>query len=414
MGKDYRFVKRRVVITGMGAVSPYGLGVDKFIRGIWTNTSAVTVMEEWEDRGLRSHLAAPVPDFDVKKAVHRMFRRNMGGMALYAAIAAREAVEDSKIDSSLLAAGRVGVVMGSTTGSPEAYEAFYEKFFPDRRAHGIKSGLFFKIMGHTCSANTAQFLGVSGEQWASVSACASSSQAIGLGFLLISSGRQDVMICGGADEVHHTVTMVFDVVGAASLRNSNPDTTPSPFDVRRDGVVCGGGSGVVMLESLEHARRRGARIYGEIAGFGNTTDSGHISNPSPLAMKNAMLNAIKEAGITRDDISYVNAHATGTVTGDAAEAEAISMIFGKRAPVSSLKGHFGHTLGAAGSLETIAVLKMIERQELVPTLNLDEPAPDCNNINLLRKFEKMPVCSVLKNNFALGGVNTSIVLRSVD
>ena len=267
-------------------------------------------------------------------------------------------------------------------------------------------------MSHSCAANVSLALGINGEQWAPSSACSSAAQAIGLGYLLIKSGRQDAMLCGGADEVHHTVTMVFDILKAASRKHNGKLATPRPFDSERDGVVCGGGSGILLLESLDSALRRKDDIYCELLGFGHVTDSSHISNPHEDAMARAMRQALEEAGVDPAEIDYVNAHATGTLQGDIAEAIAIGNVVGNTPPVSSFKGHIGHTLGAAGALETIILLEMMQRQEVFPTLHLENPDPDCGGINLARgTITGHKIDTVLKNNFALGGVNAALVLR---
>jgi 3-oxoacyl-[acyl-carrier-protein] synthase II len=406
---------KRVVITGRGAVSPFGLGVKPLLEGVWSGRSTVKAMPEWTRiQGLRSLLAAPVPEFADKDLLPRSLRRTMGPMAVYAALAAREAATDAGFDEALLTSGAVGVAIGSTTGSPSAYEEFYRRFLPAEAITEIRSGEFFKIMGHSCAANVCLALGIHGEQWSPVSACASASQAIGLGYLLIQTGRQQALLCGGADEVHPSVTGVFDVVRAASLRNDAPTATPRPFDTNRDGVVCGGGSGILVLESYESARARGARIYCEIIGFGHVNDSEHIANPHEASMARAMVNALREAGIGGREVDYVNAHATGTLLGDLAEALAISMAVSKTVPVSSFKGHIGHTLGAAAALETIILLEMLAKQEIVPTLNLENPDPECAVVDLICKFEKRSLSTVLKNNFALGGVNSALVMRRVE
>lgn len=415
MGRSSPVSLRRVVITGRGAVSPFGLGVKALLDGIWSERSAVQAMPEWARiQGLGSLLAAPVPALAEKELLPRNLRRTMGPMSVYATLAAQEAVQDAGFDVSLLTSGSVGVAVGSTTGSPAAYEEFYRRFLPDNSIGEIKSGEFFKIMGHSCAANICLTLGVCGEQWSPVSACTSASQAIGLGYLLIQTGRQRAMLCGGADEVHPSVSGVFDVVRAASLRNEEPASTPRPFDRDRDGVVCGGGSGILILESYESAKERGAKIYCEVTGFGHVSDGEHIANPHEASMARAMEHALRDAGVDQRDVDYVNAHATGTELGDIAEARAIRKAVGKTAPVSSFKGHIGHTLGAAASLETIILLEMLARQELIPTLNLDNPDPGCEVVNLTRKIKKQRLATVLKNNFALGGVNAALVLRRHD
>ncbi|HER63246.1 MAG TPA: beta-ketoacyl-[acyl-carrier-protein] synthase family protein, partial [Desulfobacteraceae bacterium] len=219
------------------------------------------------------------------------------------------------------------------------------------------------------------------------------------------------VICGGADEVHHSVTMVFDIIRAASQDNDHPQQTPRPFDRNRDGVVCGGGAGILVIESLDSALARGARIYAEITGFGHASDPGHIANPSMTAMAGVMKDALKEAGLRPDEVDYVNAHATGTEQGDLAEAKAIGTIVAPSVPVSSLKGHMGHTLGASGALESILVLEMMQRGEILPTLHLNQIDPGCGAINIIKDLTPGPASTVIKNNFALGGVNVALVYQ---
>lgn len=402
----------RVVITGRGAISPFGIGVSSLLENIWSGRSAIRNMAAWSEvAGLKSHVAAPVPDFDYKKLLPRSVRRTAGAMAIYAILAAKEAIEDSGADEDAVTSDETGVIIGSTTGSAAAYEEFYSKYLPDKRLEEIKSGEFFKMMSHSCVANVCLALGITGEQWSPVSACTSSSQSIGLGYLLVQSGRQNMVLCGGADEAHASVTGVFDLLRAASCNNENPEESCRPFDQNRDGVVCGGGSGVLMLENYNSAKKRGAKIYGEIVGFGNVTDSGHIANPDQQSMVRAMSKAMKEGGIEPSEVDYVNAHATGTELGDIAEAVAISSAVNNEVPVSSLKGHLGHTLGAAGSLELIATLEMLERQEVIPTRNLNQIDPRCAQANLVIVKESKKIETILKNNFALGGVNTSLAIR---
>jgi len=387
--------------------------MESLSAGIRQGRSGVKIMEDWRGiGGLYSFLAAPVPEINPKEYLPRAVRRTMGNMALHAAIAAREAADDAGLTPEQLEGGRTGVVIGSTTGSPEIYESFYSKFLPERSAEGVKSGFFFKIMSHSCAANVSLALGINGEQWAPSSACTSAAQSMGLAYLLVKSGRQDAVLCGGADEVHHTVTMVFDVLKAASRSHEEILATPRPFDRDRDGVVCGGGSGILVLESLDSALKRNADIYCEVLGFGHVTDSSHIANPHEDSMARAMKQALDESGVNPAEIDYVNAHATGTLQGDTAEAIAIGNVVGNSPLVSSFKGHIGHTLGAAGALETIILLEMMQRQEVFPTLHLENPDPDCGGINLARTtITGHKIDTVLKNNFALGGVNAALVLR---
>ena len=404
----------RVVITGRGAVSPFGLGVSSLLDGVWAGRSAIRYMEQWaEVEGLHCRIAAPVPELEYKKLLPRAIRRTMGPMAVYATLAAKEAIEDAGLSDAIVTSENTGIVIGSTTGSASAFEEFYSKYLPVKRLAEIKSGEFFKMMGHSCSANVSLALGITGEQWAPVSACTSSSQSIGLAYLLIQTGRQQVVLCGGADEAHASVTGVFDLLRAASNHNEDPEKSCRPFDRDRTGVVCGGGSGVLVLENMDSAIARGAKMYGEIIGFGNVNDSTHIANPDKKSMARAMQRAMLEGGLGCGDIDYVNAHATGTDLGDVAEACAITSVVDKNTPVSSFKGHIGHTLGAAGSLELMILLEMLVKQEVIPTRNLENVDHRCSVAQLQREISTAKLDVVLKNNFALGGVNTSIAIRRV-
>lgn len=406
-------LNQRVVITGRGAVSPYGIGLKNLIDNIWQGRSAVVTMEDWREiAGLTSHLAAPVPAYNVKKALPRPLRRTMGAMAINGTLASMEAIKNAGLSEDFLQSGEVGVAFGSTTGSPEIYEKLYKIFLFEKTIEPVKSGEFFKIMGHSCSANIMYALGLKGEQWAPTSACTSSAQAIGLGYLLIATGRQKAMICGGAEDVHHSVTTTFDVLRATSRKNDSPQTTPSPFDRDRDGVVCGAGAGSLLLESLDSAQKRGAAILAEIVGFGHVSDPGHIAHPDPKAMAEAMKKALKEADIPPDSIDYINAHATGTPQGDTAEAEAIASVVGSKVPVSSCKGHMGHTLSAAGALESILCLEMMQRSEILPTLNLINPDTECTKVELPQKLTPRTIKYIMKNNFAMGGVNTALIYKN--
>jgi len=277
----------------------------------------------------------------------------------------------------------------------------------------MKSGLFFQIMGHSCAANVAQSFGITGRVMAPSAACATSSQAIGYAYEQIAFGRQDAMLCGGADELHPLTVATFDVMHAASTAfNQQPDQSPRPFDSMRDGLVCGEGSGILLLEKRSAAEARGAKILAEIIGFATTSDTSSIANPDAGAMHECMRLALQDAGITGTQLDYINAHATGTLQGDLAEAEATRRLVGDRVPVSSLKGHLGHTLAASGSIELSASIGMMQRGELVATRNLTRIDEGCAGLLHLRQNLKAQPRIILKNNFAMGGINSSLVIRS--
>jgi 3-oxoacyl-[acyl-carrier-protein] synthase II len=403
---------RRVVITGMGAISPFGRGVDILIESLFAMKSGVTKIPGLADfGGLRTHVAAVVPDMDPKE-IPRKYRRSMSKMSIYATLACQEAVSQGNVTEEQLSAGRLGISMGSTIGSPIATQEFFEDFLTYRSLERMRATTFFQIMNHSCAANVAQALGITGRILAPSSACSTGCQAIGYGFEMIASGKQDMMLCGGADEFHPLSPATFDVMNAASVRyNDAPHLTPRPFDRDRDGVVCSEGSGVLLLEELDSAQKRGARIFAEITGFATSSDTSNIADPNTESIEACIRLALEDAGVKADGIDYVNAHATGTIQGDIAESAAIGRVFGNDVPVSSLKGHLGHTMAACGGLEAIASIAMIDKGSLVPTLNLENVDPLCGDIRHVRQIETASLQTVLKNNFALGGVNTCIVIR---
>ena len=402
---------KRVVITGVGAVTPLGGGVNALIQGMELRKSAVCFMEEWSRYcGMSSHVAAPAKLKD-EKNIPRQKRRSMGRMSIFAAQAAEQALADSGIKSDDIS-NRTGCIIGSTTGSAGSISRAFEIMLFEKDLSRLPSSMFFQGMSHTAAINVAQYLGLTGCVMATSAACASSIQAIGTGYEFIRSGRQDVLLCGGAEELHPSVTGSFDVVFAASVKyNQTPQKTPRPFDEDRDGLVCGEGSGILVLEEYEHAVRRGAGIYAEITGYGTCGSGSHISQSDEGSIIRCINETLHDARTAPDEIDYINAHATGTVQGDKVEAAAIGKLFGDSVPVSSLKGYIGHTLGASGAIELIASLIMMEKGIIYPTLNLDGIGPDCRGINHVKKPLRKEINTVLKNCFAFGGVNAALVCR---
>lgn len=337
----------------------------------------------------------------------------MSPMSVYALLAAQEAAEQASLGEERLTDGRTGLIMGSTMGSVQTIEEFFRDYLGRENLDQVKSTLFFRVMGHSVAANVAQSLGISGRVLAPTAACSSSCQALGLAYECIALGRQDIVLCGGADEYHPLTTGTFDMMLAASCAyNDTPERTPRPFDRDRDGTVCSEGAGVLVLESFASAEKRGARILAEVAGFSSTCDTSSIASPDPAPLYRCMREALDNAGLRPEDVSYVNAHATATLQGDIAEGQAVALLFDGTVPVSSLKGHMGHTMAASGALECIACVHMLRNGVLLPTLNLDTEDPQCGAIHLLTRPRSQSVAVIVKNNFALGGVNCSLVLRS--
>ena len=403
---------KRVVITGMGAVSPFGQGVGILMESLIEGRSGIIQVPKMSDiEGLRSLVAGLVHDID-SGDIPRKHRRSMSAMSIYATMACQEALQQAGMDSEHCTSGRMGVAIGSTVGSTHTYQEIFSNYLSKRSIEQIKSTVFFKIMNHTCASNVSQVFGITGRCLSPAAACSTSIQAIGYGCEMIAMGKQDYMLCGGADEFHPLVTAAFDIMNAASTNfNEQPQRTPRPFDCARDGVVCSEGSGILLLESLESACKRRACIIGEIIGFATISDPSNIANPDVASIERCMWAALKNAAIKPDEVDYINAHATATVQGDLAESEAIYNVFGSNIPVSSLKGHIGHTMAASGALELIAVFDMMKRSRLIPTRNLDNVDESCNNINHIKKLEAARLCTAMKNNFALGGINSTLLVR---
>ena len=403
---------KRVVITGIGVVSPFGNGLPALMQGIEEGRSAVRRMEGWEQYiGLHSLVAAPVTIQDEKR-IPRQKRRSMGRMSIFAAQAADEAIADAGLVLADEDLWKIGCVIGSTMGSAKSINDTFELMLPAKDLSKLNSTMFFQCMSHTAAVNVAQYLGLNGTVMAPAAACASALHAIGTGYDLIRLGRQEVLLCGGAEELHPTVTGSFDILFATSTKyNDRPQQTPRPFDRDRDGLVCGEGSGLVVLEDYDRAIKRNAKIYAELIGYSTTANGLHVSQSNKESMIYCMQQALKDAGVNADAIDYVSAHATATIQGDQEEAEAIREVFGATVPVSSLKGYIGHTLGASGAIELAASLSMMQQGVIYPTLNLENVSPECEGIQHVMEPLKKQVRTVLKNGFAFGGINAALVYR---
>ena len=404
---------RRVVITGVGLKTPLGSTPSELLDRVLAGESAVEHVAEWSDvADLATRLATRVKDFDGRE-IPRKFRRTMSRMGQLAAVAAQQAVADAGLPEETVQSLRTGVAVSSTAGSAAAMESFFGDYLESRSARLVKATMFFQVMSHTTAANVALLLGARGEMLSPNVACASATQSIGLAFDRLRLGRADVFIVGGSEEMHPVAAITFAGVQAASTGfEDRPQDTPRPFDAERDGIVVGEGAGILVLETLEHAQARGATILGEVVGFATTCDAAHMSTPEPDGMEACMRLALADAGITPGEVDYINAHATGTVVGDRAEAEATHRVFGDAVPVSSTKGHMGHLLGACGSVEAALCLEAMKRGVLPPTKNLVQS--DTAPLDFITEPRTAKVRTVLSNNFAFGGVNTSLVLRAFE
>ena len=401
----------RAVITGYGVVTPIGYSVAEMMHALDQRACSTRAMPpSWNRFGrLRCQVGSQVELRD-PKAIPRSLRRTMSPMSIMAVQAALQALQHAGIDPAAIPTdSRFGCIMGSTTGSPIAITQTYETLLAKEEYMMLGASEFFRCVSHTVALNVAQFLGVKGVVSATSAACASGLQAVGAAYDQITLGRQDVVLCGGAEELHETVVGSFDILYAASAKfNNSPSSTPRPFDVNRDGLVCGEGAGVILMESHERAVRRGAKILAEVVGYHTCSNGIHVSQSDDVSMAHCMRTALDCAKLSPQDIGYVSAHATGTPQGDAAEAQAIGSVFGGDVPVSSLKGNMGHTLGASGPIELAATIEMMHAGVIQPTHNLDEIDPACGGVDHVREKRAAKFSAFLKNSFAFGGINSAI------
>ncbi|GDX80139.1 beta-ketoacyl-ACP synthase II [Deltaproteobacteria bacterium] len=399
---------KRVVVTGMGVVTPLGCDAETVYRALLEGESgvvAIPAFAEVADLGVR--IGGPVRGFEAQR-IPRKYRRSMSRMVQYAVSAATDAIAAAAVPVDLFSAGRVAICAGSTTGSPDAMEEFFREYLGTGSIRGVSGTSFLRVMSHTVPAHLALVFGSTGPVHTAACACAISNQAVGMGLDLLRLGRADVALCGGADELSVLGAATFDLVAAAARGWQNdPSARPAPFDRSRDGVVVAEGAAMLVLETLEHALARGAPILAEILGYGESCDATHMSSPEPAGMRLAMERALVDAGVVASDIDYVNAHATGTVIGDLAEAQATGEVFGDGTPVSSFKGHFGHTLAACGGIELAMSILAMRHGVLPPTRNLRDP--DVVGVRLFAAPLVTPVRRLVSNNFAFGGINASVV-----
>ncbi len=411
--------QKKVYITGMGLISSLGNDVETVFRNLKENVSGVRSMPEWQKyKGLNTNLMAPAMNYDIS-CIPRKKRRSMSPMAEMGAIATLRAMKQAGLDEENpwkdINPQKSVMIMGSTTGSPGALESHFQKLFENEGPEGQTSTAFFKIMNHSVPANVALATGFQGPLLSTGSACSTSSQAMIQAWEMIQSELYDFAIVGGADEAFYTSAAIFDTVQAASTKyNDDPNSSPRPFDINRDGLVISEGAGVVIMESEESINKRNAKPIAEFSGGAYCCDGQHMSQPIPESMAYTMNWALNRAGVNHLDIEYINAHATATVLGDRQEAQAIATVFGKRPPVSSLKGHFGHSLAACGTIEAICSIEMMKADLMIANRNLVTIDPECESIFTLQHNKEGRFNTILSNNFAFGGMNTSFVLKNCE
>ncbi len=404
---------KRVVVTGAGGITALGNDWPTLEQNLRAQRSGIVRMPEW-DRfpELNTRVAGPVRDFTVPAQYTRKVTRSMGRVALMATRASELALmEAGLLQDATIRDGRMGVAYGSSTGSPDAVSDF-GRMLTDGLMGNINATTYLRMMPHTTAANIGVFFGLKGRVIPACSACTSGSQSIGYAYEAIKFGRVRLMAAGGAEELCASEAAVFDTLYATSTRNDAPTTTPAPFDKDRDGLVIGEGACTLILEEFEHAKARGAPIMAELVGFGSNSDGDHLTHPNTDTMQIAMQLALEDAGLPPAAIGYVSAHATATEQGDIAESQAMRRLFGARIPASSLKGNFGHTLGACGAIESWLAIEMMRAGWFAPTLNLQNIDPRCGEVDFVVGSGRELDCEyVMNNNFAFGGVNTSLIFR---
>ncbi len=403
---------RRVAVTGIGGITAFGRDWQSIQAAFKAEKNAVKYMD-WHERfpELEAQLGAPIEDYAPPKHWTRKQLRSMGRVSYLCVDAAEQALADAGLlgDESITD-GRMGVACGSSSGSTKDIGDVGELLLTGT-SRNFSANTYVRMMPHTTAANIGIFFGLKGRIIPTSSACSSGSQGIGYAYEAIKYGLTDMMLAGGGEEFCPSEVYVFDSLYAASRRNGEPEKTPRPYDANRDGLVIGEGAGIFVLEELEHAKRRGAKIYAELVGYGANSDGSHVTQPQKDTMQKCMELALQDAGITPDKIGYVNGHGTATEKGDIAETLATEAVFGF-VPMSSQKSYLGHTLGACGALEAWFSIEMMNGGWFAPTLNLNDIDPRCGKADyILSGGREIETDYVMSNNFAFGGVNTSLVFK---
>lgn len=408
----------RVFVTGYGIVSAFGNSWQECRAGFEKKENQVIYMPEYTNvKELKSYLAAPITDYEPLQELTRKDKRSMGRVSLMSVHAAKLALqsagllEDDGSTSELVTNGSLGVAAGSSTGSTDAIVSMAKLFILE--SSDCNANTYIKMMPHTIAANIAIYFHTKGRVIPTSSACTSASHAIGYSYESIKYGKIPMMIAGGGEELCMSEVYVFDSLFAASRKNNFPKLTPAPFDKDRDGLVLGEGACFLLLESEESMIRRGAEPIAEVVGYGSTCDGTHITRPQSQTMKEAMELSLQDAAISADKIGYVNAHATATSFGDIQESIATNELFGENISISSLKSYLGHTLGACGSMESLFSIMMMNEKRFYPTINLNEVDKECAKLNYLTDITSIDTDYVMNNNFAFGGINTSLIFKRI-
>ncbi len=415
---DTPVTSRRVVVTGLGTVASIGHDVDTFWSSLLAGRSGIDRISLFDPSEFASQIGAEVRNWDPAQHMDPKEARRNDRYTHFGYVAARQAVKDAALDMACEDGDRVGVIIGSGIGGMFTYESQL-KVLAERGPRKVSPFTIPSLIGNMCAGLVAIDLGARGPNFGIVSACATGTHAIGEAAHAIRRGDADVMVTGGSEAAITPFSYAsFCSMKAMSTRNDAPQKACRPFDKNRDGFIMGEGAGVLVLESLEHAQARGARIYCELAGYAATCDAYHITSPDPegKGLSLAMRRALASAGVAAEQVDYINAHGTSTPYNDKFETLAIKKVFGdhaQRIPISSTKSMTGHLLGAAGGIESVIAVKTIQSGMIAPTINLEEPDPDCDLDYVPNVARAATVRTVLSNNLGFGGQNAAIVFRAL-
>lgn len=406
-------MENRVVITGMGIYSCIGTSLEEVRESLYQGKSGIVLDEDRKDFGFRSGLTGVVPKPDLKNLLNRRQRISMGEESEYAYLATIDALKQANLDEAFLDTHEVGILYGNDSVSKAVVESIdIAREKKDTTLMG--SGAIFKSMNSTVTMNLSTIFKLKGINLTISAACASGSHSLGLAFMMIKNGFQDMIICGGAQETNKYSMASFDGLGVFSTRENEPAKASRPFDTDRDGLIPSGGAATLIVESLESAQRRGVPILAEIIGYGFSSNGGHISTPNVDGPALAMGRALQQSGLAASDIDYINAHATSTPIGDANEAKAIYEIFGSEVPVSSTKSMTGHECWMAGASEVIYSILMMQNDFVAPNINLENPDNEAQRINLVSKTKNQKIDVFLSNSFGFGGTNSALIVKKFD
>lgn len=403
----------RVVITGMGIYSCIGKNLDEVKESLFLGKSGIGFVPERKEIGFRSALSGIIEKPNLKGLIERRLRVGMAEQGEYAYLSTLEAMKNAGLDPNYFVNNEVGILFGNDSSSKaviESTDIVREK----KDTMLLGSGYIFQAMNSTVSMNLSVIFKLRGINFTISAACASGSHAIGMGYLFIKQGMQDMVICGGAQEVNPFSMGSFDALSAFSVREDEPQKASRPFDKNRDGLIPSGGAATVILESYESAVRRGAPILGEIIGYGFSSNGEHISQSSVDGLLRAMNRSFKDANLSPEQIGYINAHATSTPNGDANEAAAIDQIFGSyKVPVSSTKSMTGHECWMAGASEIVYSTLMMQHSFIAPNINFEEPDMYSEKINIINKTKETDFDIFLSNSFGFGGTNSSLIVKKI-